>query len=226
MKKENLFIAAVFSLSLSFCACQSDELLTNEAVVPKVEQTVTNAIESTDVLMQASSFASNPVLLTDAEKSGLYQMREEEKLARDMYSFFYTKFNYRVFGNITKSENVHSDAVLRLITYFGLTDPAVATVGVFKDETLQSLYNKFTTEATTVDKALSTGAFIEEYDIADLKKLIAETSNTDIKLVYGNLMKGSEFHLKAFTGVLKVRGINYVPTILSAEEYNNIITKK
>lgn len=226
MKKENLVIAAIFGLSFSFCACQSNDALTNEAVVPEVEQAVTSAIESTDVLMQASSFASNPVTLTDTEKSGLYQMREEEKMAKDVYSFFYTKFNYRVFGNITKSENVHSDVVLRLINYFGLIDPAVATVGVFKDATLQSLYTKFTTEATTVDQALTTGAFIEEYDIADLKKLISETQNSDIKLVYGNLLRGSEFHLKAFTGVLKVRGITYVPQILSTEEYNLIITKK
>lgn len=226
MKKENLFIATFLGVALSFCACQSNDALNSEIVVPEVEQAVSNEIESTDGLMQVSSFTSNPISLTDAEKSGLYLMREEEKMARDVYSFFYTKFKFRIFGNITKSENVHSNAVLRLITYFGLTDPAVATVAVFKDPTLQALYNKFTTEATTVDQALKTGAFIEEYDIADLKKLIAETQNKDIKLVYGNLMRGSEFHLKAFTGVLKLRGIVYVPTILSIEEYNLIIAKK
>jgi hypothetical protein len=41
-----------------------------------------------------------------------------------------------------------------------------------------------TSEGNTIENALSTGAFIEEYDIADLKKLIAETQNADIKLVY------------------------------------------
>jgi len=226
MKKENLIIASFLGVALSFSACESNDTLNTEIVAPEVEQAIINEIESTDVSMQASTFISNPTSITEAEKSGLYLMREEEKMARDVYSFFYTKFNYRVFSNITKSENVHSNAVLRLITYFGLTDPAVATVAVFKDPTLQALYNKFTTEATTVDQALKTGAFIEEYDIADLKKLIAETQNNDIKLVYGNLLRGSEFHLKAFTGVLKLRGIVYVPTILTVEEYNIIITKK
>jgi hypothetical protein len=226
MKKENLIIASFLGVALSFSACESNNALNTEIVAPEVEQAVINEIESTDVSMQASTFISNPTSITDAEKTGLYLMREEEKMARDVYSFFYTKFNYRVFGNITKSENAHTSAVLRLITYFGLTDPAVATVAVFKDPTLQALYNKFTTEATTVDQALKTGAFIEEYDIADLKKLIAETQNNDIKLVYGNLLRGSEFHLKAFTGVLKLRGIVYFPTIITVEEYNIIISKK
>jgi len=226
MKNKNLITASFIGLALSFCACQNNELSADELTVTQTEQRLGSDIESTDALMKVSTFSSNPVALTDAEKSGLYLMREEEKLAGDVYSFFNTKFNYRIFANISKSESVHSAAVLSLIRYFGLTDSAVATKGVFNDATLQSLYDKFTTEATTVNQALTTGAFIEEYDIADLKKLIAESSNADIKLVYGNLMRGSEFHLKSFTGVLKLRGVTYVPKILSAEEYQLIITKK
>lgn len=226
MKKENLFIGAFVVMAFGFCACQSNDVLSDETAVTQAEQAVISETESSDALMKASTFSSNPVTITDAEKSGLYLMREEEKLAGDVYSYFNSKFNYRIFANISKSENVHSGAVLNLIKYFGLNDSACATKGVFNDATLQSLYDKFTTEATTADQALTTGAFIEEYDIADLKKLIAESSNADIKLVYSNLMRGSEFHLKSFTGVLKLRGVTYVPKILSVEEYNLILSKK
>ena len=152
-------------------------------------------------------------------------MREEEKMAKDVYTYFYSQFNYRIFNNISKSETVHSEAVLRVINYYKLTDPATNVTGTFTDAHMQELYTKFTSESKTVEDALKTGAFIEEYDITDLKKLIDETDNTYIKRVYTNLKKGSENHLRAFTRMLKFRGIVYVPVKLPEEEYLAIINK-
>ena len=152
-------------------------------------------------------------------------MREEEKMAKDVYTYFYSQFNYRIFNNISKSETVHSEAVLRVINYYKLTDPATNVTGTFTDAHMQELYTKFTSEAKTVEDALKTGAFIEEYDITDLKKLIDETDNTYIKRVYTNLKRGSENHLRAFTRMLKLKGIVHEPQILSKEEYLSIINK-
>jgi tRNA isopentenyl-2-thiomethyl-A-37 hydroxylase MiaE len=80
-------------------------------------------------------------------------------------------------------------------------------------------------KASLID-ALKVGAFIEEYDIADLERLIAATENETIKRVYGNLLRGSKFHIKAFTNVLKVYGETYTPTIISQEEYETILNEE
>jgi len=88
---------------------------------------------------------------------------------------------------------------------------------------MQELYTQLTQKGATLNDALAVGAFIEEYDILDLKKLIEETSNTDIIRVYSNLLRGSTFHLKAFTRLLKVRGVVYVPQLLTQEEYESYL---
>lgn len=218
MKAIKLLSALMF-FSFNLMSCEVNDLVQNDL---SEEAIIT---ELTDSPMEVVEFSTNPDSVQTDDTSGLYLMREEEKLARDVYSYFYEKFNYRIFSNISKSENRHSDAVLRLINYFGLTDPAVAEVAVFTNPDIQALYNKLTTDATTVEQALATGAFIEEYDIADLKKLLIETENADIKLVYSNLLRGSESHIKAFTRILKLRGVVYVPQILSVEEYNSILAE-
>lgn len=215
MKPTKLFISGLIFLSINLLSCETPEAAQNDL-------DESNSIELIE-MSKISTFNTDPKVLNQSEIDGLYLMREEEKMARDVYAFFYKKFNVRTFGNITKSENQHSEAVLKLINYFGLKDPAVAETGKFTNHEMQDLYDKFTTEALTINDALKTGAFIEEYDIADLRKLINETANTDIKFVYSNLLRGSTFHLKAFTGVLKARGIIYVPSILSQEDYNQII---
>lgn len=214
MKTIHLIIATLIIVPLQLTSCEATEE-SNE--IAQFNFTVS------DEPLNVSSFSTNPDSVISDEVTGLIKMREEEKMAGDVYSFFYSKFNYRIFGNITKSESRHSDAVLSLLNYFKVTDPSTKTAGTFTDLTLQELYNKFTTEALTIDDALKTGAFIEEYDIADLQKLITETNNADILRVYKNLLRGSGYHLKAFTKLLSVRGIVYEPTILNADEYNSII---
>ena len=229
MKTTKLFMLGFLFLPFTLVSCQADEMVKEDVNAVVEENAVTaealEAAAETDEMMKTATFSSDPSGLSQDEIAGLYLMREEEKMARDVYAFFYKKFNVRTFGNITKSENQHASAVLRLINYFGLTDPTKPDVGVFANQELQELYNKFTNEAVTAVDALKTGAFIEEYDIADLRKLIAETENADIKFVYGNLLRGSTFHLRAFTSVLKFRGETYVPTILSPEDYKALITK-
>lgn len=80
--------------------------------------------------------------ITQAEKDGLLQMREEEKLARDVYTALYAQWQLPVFGNIIKSEQTHMDAVKNLLTTFGLPDPAAnQPAGVFTNPELQALYD-------------------------------------------------------------------------------------
>ena len=166
---------------------------------------------------------SDTATLLPEEVEGLMLMREEEKMAHDVYSSFYDKFGLRVFANIAKSESKHMEAVLWLINSYKLTDPASNELGVFENADIQNLYNQFMAEGVNEVEALKIGAFIEEYDIADLEKLISETGNMYIVRVYTNLLNGSKNHLRAFVKNLSSRNVVYQPSILSQTEYAEII---
>ena len=154
------------------------------------------------------------------------EMREEEKLAQYVYLFFYDLYEHPVFRNISKSEAAHTKAVLWLINGYGLEDPFLEGIGNFTNPLFAELYTQLTEKGSeSLVDALKVGAFIEEYDINDLLHLLEQTESDNIYRVYENLLRGSEFHIKAFTNVLKLYDEVYTPTILSEELYEEIISK-
>jgi len=164
--------------------------------------------------------------LSDSEAAGLVFMREEEKLARDVYIYLYQLWGQKTFDNIAASEQAHTDAMLDLLYKYGIDDPVGDNAeGVFVDQNLQGLYNTLTASgsASLID-ALLVGAAIEEIDLIDIKHLVDELDgNDDIKQVYENLIVGSENHLRAFVRALEQQGIIYTPGHLSQEEYEAIV---
>ena|GEM_PF-1446766 len=132
-------------------------------------------------------------VLSAEEVDGLLWMREEEKLAHDVYVTLYEKWNLPIFQNISQSELTHTDAVKSLLDRYSLADPAVGNaVGVFVNPTLQGLYDQLVTQGgQSLADALVVGATIEDLDIVDLQTRLAQTEKADIQLVYRNLMKGS-----------------------------------
>ncbi|HMV28271.1 MAG TPA: DUF2202 domain-containing protein [Anaerolineales bacterium] len=138
--------------------------------------------------------------LSEEEIAGLLFMREEEKLARDVYNQLYTIWGQPIFKNIAASEQTHMDQIKILLDRYGLTDPALAP-GQFADPTLQALYNQLLAQGSlSLADALNVGALIEKTDIVDLQAHVAQTDQADIQLVYNNLMNASYNHLAAFTG--------------------------
>ncbi len=163
--------------------------------------------------------------LSEDETAGILYMREEEKLARDVYAAMYDKWGFRIFENIAKSEQVHMDAVKALIEKYGLEDPAKDGYGTFTNPELQKLYDELVRLGNKSEaEALKVGAMIEEIDILDLKERLSQTDNEDIKLVYENLMRGSENHLRAFVSNLERYGTKYEPKYLSEDEFEQIIS--
>lgn len=162
--------------------------------------------------------------LSAEETASLLFMREEEKLARDVYNALYAVWGQPTFQNIAASEQAHMDEVKLLLDRYGLTDPALDP-GKFTDANLQALYDKLVAQGSaSLADALKVGAAIEEIDILDLQTRLAQTDNADIQWVYNNLMSGSSNHLKAFTGALTQQtGEVYQPQYLSADVYQSII---
>ena len=161
--------------------------------------------------------------LSDEEIDGLLLMREEEKLAHDVYVTLYELWDLRVFDNISGAETVHIDSVLTLLDRYGIDDPGRENpAGVFENPAIQTLYDELTERgAESVVAALQVGAYIEELDIADLRARASEAE--DIALVYGNLERGSRNHLRAFVRNLEQRGGTYAPTVLTAADFAEIV---
>lgn len=141
--------------------------------------------------------------LTDDEIAGLLRMREEEKLARDVYDVMEAKWDLQIFRNISNSEQTHMDAVLAVLERHDLSDPAAGmAAGEFTSPELQALYDTLVAQGNaSATEALKVGVAIEELDIADLQAL--QTDTADIALVYDHLETGSEHHLEAFNRQLQ-----------------------
>ncbi len=168
--------------------------------------------------------------LSKEEIADLLHMREEEKLARDVYLTLSKFYPLSVFRNIARSEEQHMRMVGLLLRKYNLPDPVSETgdrVGIFKDRKLQELYNRLVAQGkrSLVD-ALKVGATIEDLDIKDLEEAISRTDNQDIKTVYQNLMKGSRNHIRAFVRFLRRYGSDYKPHYISTGEFNKILSVK
>jgi len=167
-----------------------------------------------------------PGELSAEESAALIYMREEEKLAHDVYVTLYAQWSLPIFQNISQSEQTHTDAVKTLLDRYGLSDPASSAVGVFTNPDLQTLYNDLVVRGSlSLAEALKVGASIEEIDILDLETRLAQTDNADIQQVFNNLMNGSYNHLRSFSSTLNTQtGETYQPQYLNIQDYQTILT--
>ncbi len=176
-----------------------------------------------------SSASDSVLMLTDSvseeEAQGLIFMREEEKLARDVYRTLFDAWDVRIFQNISYSEEQHMSAVKSLLDKYNIDDPVTDDiVGVFVNTDLQNLYNSLIDKGTvSLVDALEVGATIEDVDIRDLQNELAKTDNKDIEAVYENLMRGSRNHMRAFVGQLESRGGEYKAQFLDQSEIDEIL---
>jgi len=211
----------IFSLSLLLISAVSTVSASGEDLMV-VDENQTTSVNDTALNLALAGQPSN--VLTSPEEEGLLFMAEEEKLAEDVYSSLNEIWSLRVFDNIGRAERTHQAAVETLLVRYSLAVPANPP-GEFSNETLQSLYNDLVSRGgLSVEEALRAGASIEELDILDLEERMAQTDKEDIQLVYSNLIRGSENHLRAFVNNLERRGIEYRPEYLSMQEYDGIIS--
>jgi hypothetical protein len=144
-------------------------------------------------------------------------MREEEKLARDVYATLYDYhldqgLTLTVCDNIASSEQRHMEAMKQLLDNYSMADSAVdggqgtypeSCLGdacKFNNTDLADLYVKLVADGkVTGVGALLVGGLIEEVDMIDLAEAIANAEDyADIQGVYDNLLCGSGNHLRAF----------------------------
>lgn len=164
--------------------------------------------------------------LSQMEKNDLLYMREEEKLARDVYLTLYETWGLAVFSNIASSEQSHMDAVLKLLRTYRLPDPATGNaIGEFTNPTLQSLHDQLMEKGRlSAMDALQVGGIIEETDMQDLLGAIERSDNADIGATYENLLCGSRNHLRSFARNLESMTCQpYVALVITQDEVNAVL---
>jgi hypothetical protein len=112
----HLALAFVLTLIIPLTGCGGGSSSSSET---GANQTAT---DNTGLQEQAAALPVEPLSLQEEES--LLFMREEEKLARDVYLYLYDIWEDQIFLNISNSEQQHTDAVLGLIKKYNLPDPA------------------------------------------------------------------------------------------------------
>ena len=164
--------------------------------------------------------------VSTTEAQDLAYMREEEQLAHAVYLANAALWPaLPVFANVAGSEATHTSAVKVLLDRYTLADPlAGLSVGTFHTPLFQTLYSDLVAASrVSLLAALKVGVQIEELDISDLASRKAATDNTDIQLVYDNLLRGSRNHLRAYMSVLVQQGGSYTPQYISQAEFDGIV---
>ena len=191
-------------------------------------------------------------MLDPVEASHLTFMREEEKLARDVYLFFADMYpDQPTFSQIaTQSEQTHTDTLRDSLADFGLPDPnptandLPASQGVFTGEEwgwyFTDKYAEFTTRGSKNElAALYVGALIEELDMRDIAVCpvvmmdagypepcgLEYTDESALINTYSHLIDGSENHLRAFVGQIEavIGEGSYEAQYLSQQEVDVIL---
>jgi hypothetical protein len=183
-----------------------------------------NSSDDTSTL-DATESSVDTSTLDATEAENLVYIREEEKLARDVYITSYETWSLPVFDNIAASEETHTTQVEDMLEKYRVTDPVVDdTVGVFVNPELASLYTTLVAQGSASSlAALYVGAAIEEIDMIDLQEAIDVTDNADIQQLYENLMSGSRNHLRAYVGQIEDLGIVYEAQYLTQEAVDAIV---
>ena len=220
MKK--IIIISLLAISLPFSvACSS---FTDVASAP--EALSEPVVEINNATTYSTAIVENAGPLTEQEISDLVYMREEEKLAHDVYTTLYEYWGLPVFKNIAASEQTHTESVQYLLDFYNIDDPTTGlALGQFANDDLQALYDQLVEQGSrSLADALKVGAAIEEIDILDLLDALDSTAQLEIVRIYENLLQGSYNHLRAFANTINQQtGESYQPQYLSEEDYQAII---
>lgn len=204
------------------CQSNSENTVKSSAAVVADDGTTSIQGDNLESVLETMPLGS----LSAEETAGLLLMREEEKLAHDVYASLYEAHGLNIFANIAESEQTHTAAVKLLLDRYSLGDPVTDdSVGVFSDTMLQGLYDTLSAQGqSSVLDALYVGAAVEELDIYDLSRLEGQIEdNEDIEYVYSNLKRGSCNHLRAFYRTITSYGGSYTPEFISQSDFDAIV---
>jgi len=221
--KSKLISGLFLFLLTGFVSCDK---ITNEEQNSEYSKLLNVDSEGISLVIQTNLKAalSDDTTFNDDELNILLQIKEEEKLARDVYTHLYELWGTRIFSNISAAENNHMNAVISLLTTYGDEYTKTADPGQFENQDFKILYDQLVNQGTSsLEEAYKIGALIEEMDINDIIGTTAKVTNENIIIVFENLLKGSRNHLRAFNKQLTNLGVTYSPVYITQSDYDSII---
>lgn len=198
--KFNYFSECESTLLLERNHCASGSMLIFQKVEKKMKKYIGVSLLIA-LIATATPTQAATTTLTTAQKNQLKYLVEEEKLARDVYTYLAANVTSQKFSNIVRSEQSHMDQVAALLKSYGVWNPTLTRpAGVFYNKDLQTLYNALTKEGSSSQvAAFAVGVKIEEIDIADLEKDLKDKQPADVIAMMNNLLRASRNHLAAFS---------------------------
>lgn len=221
--KNSMAGGLIITALMMLASCQKDMKGTDDYQYASVIQVASDGT-TTFIDNNLKMLLTGNTALADTLASSLVKIREEEKLARDVYAELGQRWNNLVFQRISTAESNHLTAVITLMKSAGLADTVVEAEGVFVDSGVQALYNNLVAQGSaSLPEAYQTGALIEEMDIYDLSQVLLNIVDANTTLVLDNLMRGSRNHLRAFNRQLSALGISYTPVYISQDEFDQVV---
>ncbi len=230
------FLAAM--VAVSSCNKDENETVNNAASTVALKTTTLSTLEaamtaelseeSLETVMQCAYDCLNQMPaeeLSQSEIDAITFVREEELLAHDVYQALHALYPVPVFNFISNSEALHAWAMKVLLDKYALPDPAADhQAGVFTNPAIQQLYNDLVAFGLeSIGNALTVGAIIEDYDIADIIQHTGnDVDNQDMIYAFNQLHKGSRNHMRAFNAHLNFRNLTYTPQYISQSLFDEI----
>lgn len=204
--------AVLFVISVSLAGAQGrpsrggDESDCQQALVDRFDSLSTNTLDEETI-------------------DAIVLLREEEKLARDVYLTFSWWYDLPVFENIARSEQQHMNLVALLLDRYGIADPAAGNgIGEFDEDWVQEAFDDLRDSgAESLVNALFAGAFIEDVDIYHLQHILDHSDFDDVNLIVQNMIAGSRNHMRSFDQALVKRGETYVPQYITQGDLDAIL---
>src|SRR5664279_5572083 len=144
------------------------------------------SIAATETPSTGATAPSSTAIADDTRAADLAFSRDEERMARDLYTLFGQTYDAAILNRIAGSEQQHFDAVGALLTTYAITDPAVGQpAGTYANADVQKLYDQWKAQGlTSVQDAYAVGVALEQADIADLQGILARNSHADAQRVF------------------------------------------
>lgn len=230
--KTKLFskLILLFIVSFALIACTKNTLSDNAAELMEsgtpvaILEVKSDGVTTFNLAGETPPFDSTADLTAD-EIEFVYAVREDEKVARDLYTAFFEKYSLKTFSNISRSEANHMRAVEILLEYYEIDFPAAGEYGVFEDSARQAIYDSLLAKGNTALEGFRVMAQLEEENIVSYRNVLSDITNPNIKIVIENLGKASENHFKAAIRQITALGGTYAPKLMNQEEYKAMIAK-
>jgi len=220
-------LLAICAISLSLASCTKE---TNpNTPEPLVSATPSDIIEvksdgaTTFALAGVTPAFDSTADLTADEIEFIYAVREDEKVARDLYFSFFGTFGLKPFENIGKAEDNHIKATEKLFDYYEIDYPALSENGKFENAIRQKLFDSLLLKGTPELEAFKVMAMLEESNIVEYGEVLKTIANPNIKIVIENLARASANHFKAAIRQITALGGTYTPALMTQEQYRAVI---